>query len=82
MHPPYYPLAGHLEHGRGQSVARIRTAPSFATYRQIRLGLIAEYYRGVATLQGVIRNKRLGAPLTAGLGISYLLSYIGAFWKY
>ncbi len=82
MDAPSNPLVGHLEHGRGQSVARIRTAPAFATYRQIRLGLIAEYYRGVATLQGAIRYKRLGAPLTTGRGISYLLTYIGAFWKY
>ena len=82
MNAPIYPLVGHLEHGRGQSVAWIRTAPAFATNRPFRLGLIAEYNQSVAPLQGSIPDKRLGAPLTTGRGFSYLLTYIGAFWKY
>ena len=82
MHAPIYPLLGHLEHGCGQRVAWIRAAPAFATYRQFRLGLIAENRQSVASLQSAVRNKRLGPPLTARRGISYLLTYIGAFLKY
>jgi len=64
IHAPIHPLRGHFEYGCGQSVAWIRPAPAFATYRQTRLGLIAEYYQGVAPFQGAIGNKRLGPPLT------------------
>ena len=79
MHAPGHPVAGQLENGAGQRVAWIRAAPAFATNGPLPIGVIAEYDHRVAALQGAVRDKRLGAPLAAGRGISYLLTYIGAF---
>lgn len=79
MHPPGYPVAGHLEHGAGQRIARVRAAPAFATNGQVLIGIIAEDDQGVASVQGAVRDERLGTPLTPRRGIRYLLSYIGAF---
>lgn len=82
VHAPVHSVAGHGENGAGQRIARIRATPAFTAYRQIRISLIAEDNRGIATLQGPFRDERLGPPLPARRGISYLLVYIGAFWKY